>query len=254
VPYIFLCRASRSTVRCRDRRLRPSCNASISKEPRVGQEVSKGVLLKAGVSVVNPDYDPEVPYSQEILITHPERICSYDQTKMELECAKGGKGRKDWTLKAGPDDDGTTVVTKSDKCAFAVCGRLGDGRSLPVFMCFASGDSYEPSWAPHNVCEDILDKDDNPLPWRYISNAKGSITEEYCAIYIETVLHPVLGYPKPRSSHPGEQGEIICDGVGTHLGYHVLKKALELGMEIIMRVPHLSFALQGEDTVNFKVN
>jgi hypothetical protein len=46
---------------------------------------------------------------------------------------------------------------------------------------------------------------------------------------------------------------IICDGVGTHLGYHVVKKAIELGIEILLRVPHLSFVLQGEDTVNFKV-
>ena len=30
-------------------------------------------------------------------------------------------------------------------------------------------------------------------------------------------------------------------------------KAIELGMEILLRVPHLSFVLQGEDTVNFKV-
>lgn len=72
-----------------------------------------------------------------------------------------------------PDDDGTTVVTKFDKCAFAVCGRLGDGRALPVFVCFASGDSYVFAWASHYVSDDILDKDVKPLPWRYISNPKG---------------------------------------------------------------------------------
>ncbi len=47
---------------------------------------------------------------------------------------------------------------------------------------------------------------------------------------------------------------IICDGVGTaHLGYQVVKKAIALGMEILLRAPHLSFVLQGEDTINFKV-
>jgi hypothetical protein len=50
-----------------------------------------------------------------------------------------------------------------------------------------------------------------------------------------------------------EQGVIICDGVGIHLGYHVVKKALELGMEFLLRVHHLNFVLQGEETVNFKV-
>ena len=58
---------------------------------------------------------------------------------------------------------------------------------------------------------------------------------------------------QPRSTHPGEQGVIICDGVGTHLGYHVVKKTIDFGMEILLRVPHLSFVLQGEDTVNFKM-
>ena len=43
-----------------------------------------------------------------------------------------------------------------------------------------------------------------------------------------------------------------CDGVGTHLGYSVVMKALELGLEILLQVPHLSYALQEEDTVNFK--
>jgi hypothetical protein len=40
--------------------------------------------------------------------------------------------------------------------------------------------------------------------------------------------------------------------VGTHIGYSVVKTAVDLGLEILLRVPHLSFALQGEDFVNFK--
>jgi hypothetical protein len=139
--------------------------------------------------VVNPDFDPELPYSQELLITKPERICSYDETKVELDCTMGGKGKKDRTLRV-PNDAGTTVVTKSDTCASAVCGRLGDGGFLPILVCFPSSDSYVLAWVPHYVCNDIMDKDKKLFPWRYISNAKGSITEEFCAIYIEDVLHP----------------------------------------------------------------
>ncbi len=56
-------------------------------------EVSKGVLLKAGVAEANPDYDPMVPHSQAILITNPGRICFFDETKIELDCTKGGKGK-----------------------------------------------------------------------------------------------------------------------------------------------------------------
>ena len=49
------------------------------------------------------------------------------------------------------------------------------------------------------VCPDIFDKDGDPLAWRYLSNTKGSIIEEYCAMYIEDVLQPVLGYHRRRS-------------------------------------------------------
>jgi len=51
-------------------------------------EVAKDVLLNAGVAIINPDYDPTEVYSQYILITHPERICSYDETRSELDCTR----------------------------------------------------------------------------------------------------------------------------------------------------------------------
>jgi len=38
------------------------------------------MLLDAGFDVLNPAYDPSAPYSEEIIITRPERICSYDET------------------------------------------------------------------------------------------------------------------------------------------------------------------------------
>ena len=36
------------------------------------------------------------------------------------------------------------------------------------------------------------------------------------------------------------------------MGYSVVKKAADLGLDILLRVPHLSHILQGEDTVKFK--
>jgi hypothetical protein len=38
------------------------------------------MLLDAGFDVLNPAYDLSAPYSEEIIITRPERICSYDET------------------------------------------------------------------------------------------------------------------------------------------------------------------------------
>ncbi len=104
------------------------------------------------------------------------------------------------------------------------------------------------SWVSEISSPDIFDKDGEPLSWRYTCNEKRSVNEEFCADYITHILQPALGYPKPRDTHPGEQGVIVCDGVGTHLCFAVFEKAIELGMEILLRVPNLSYILQGEDT------
>ncbi len=37
-------------------------------------KVARDAMLKAGVAVLNDDFDPNKPYSEEILITAPERI------------------------------------------------------------------------------------------------------------------------------------------------------------------------------------
>ena len=216
-------------------------------------DIARDVFLNAGVAVMNPTFDPSEPYSEELNIVAPDRICSYDETRVELDCTDPSKGLTDRIVRAGPKDDGTSLVTKSSKTASAVCGRLGDGRAMPVYTVFNSVNSFEPSWTPSIVSDCIFDKDGKGLPWRYSSNEKGSVNEDFCKEYIEEILWPSLGYPKSRDSHLGQQGVVICDGDGTHLAYSVVKRAIELGLEIVLRVPHLSWVLQGEDTVNFKV-
>jgi hypothetical protein len=111
-------------------------------------KVAKGVLLKAGVARVNPDFQPDVPYSQEILITHPERIIGYDETKLELECTKGGKGKEDMIVRVCHADDGEGVVAKTTSCASATCGRRGDGNALPPMIVFSAGETWDPEWSP----------------------------------------------------------------------------------------------------------
>ncbi len=61
-----------------------------------------------------------------------------------MDCTKGGAGKRDRYIRDGDKDDGEVVVTKSDKYASAACGRLGDGRALPVYIVFRSGETYDP--------------------------------------------------------------------------------------------------------------
>lgn len=214
-------------------------------------EVAKELLLKAGVAVLNREFDSEVKYSQELRIIHPERIASFDETKAEMDCTKGGKGNSDTIVRAGMDDDGEGVVTKSSACASAVCGRLADNRTLPAMIIFNSGESLDATWCPNHSVPDICDKDGRPLCWQYQCNEKGSMTEDFAVTYVRNVLHPALGYPPPRDTNPGEQGVVICDGVGVHIGFRVLQECIKHGIEVLLRVPNLSCKLQGEDLINF---
>ena len=112
-----------------------------------------------------------------------------------------------------------------------------------MFTDFNSGDSFEPAWAPHYVSDDIFDNDGKPIAWRYTNNAKGSVNEEFCCLYAKEILYPALGYLKHRETHPGYQGVIICDDVGIHIGYSIVNAVVGLGLEILLRAPHLNFAL-----------
>ena len=215
-------------------------------------DVAVGVLLTAGVAERNPAYEPTEPFSEEILITRPDRIVSFDETRVELDCTSGGKGKTDRCLRESIHDDGETIVTKSNSTATAMCGRTGDGKALPVMVVFASGDSFHFQWAPVITSTYFKDRDGNPLEWRYRSNKKGSLNEEGYVDFLRSIVHPAVGYPPTRDSQPGHQGVCVCDGVGTHCGIFALEAALSLGLEVLLRVPHLSFKLQGEDTVNFK--
>jgi len=150
-------------------------------------EVAKGVLLDAGVVVCNPDYDPTFPYSEELLFTRPDRICSYDETKPELYSPKGGAGKRDRAIRDRFNDDGEVVVTNSGRYASAACGRLCDGRARPVYIVFGPGETYNLAWVPDICTLDILDKDGEPLEWRYTYNLKESVNEELCADYVENI-------------------------------------------------------------------
>jgi hypothetical protein len=57
---------------------------------------------------------------------------------------------------------------------------------------------------------------------------------------LKTVLHLALGSPPTRSDALGKQAVVICDEIGTHIGFSVLEAALELEIEIVLRVASCS--------------
>ena len=77
-----------------------------------------------------------------------------------------------------------------------------------------------------------------------MSNQNGSVTDDFCSLYVTDILHHALGYPKPRDTHSHEQvGVIVCDDVVSNSSYSMVMKAIENEMKILLRVPNLSFCL-----------
>ncbi len=76
-------------------------------------EVLAGVLVKAGVAVINPEFDENVLYSPPILIVHPERIISYDETDVSQDQTAASRAKAGRTVTAGAGDRGEVVATKS---------------------------------------------------------------------------------------------------------------------------------------------
>jgi hypothetical protein len=87
-----------------------------------------------------------------------------------------------------------------------------------VYIVFGSDKTYHPGWAPH-IDSSVNDMDGHPISWRHASSEEGNLNAEGALDYLKIVLHPALGSPPPRSGDLDKQAIVICDGVGTHIGF-----------------------------------
>jgi len=79
-----------------------------------------------------------------------------------------------------------------------------------------------------------------------VANRRKDGTEDGSEGYYSPLVFFDLSSKQDPNSIPWKTWRITC--------CNVIAKAIELGVEILLRVPNLSFVLQGEDTTNFKVN
>jgi hypothetical protein len=126
------------------------------------------------------------------------------------------------------------------KTGFVVCSPLRDGRPLPVYIVLAFANLFEHGWVPHVIFDSIFEKVGKAIPWRYFNNVKGLVNEEFCAIYIKDITCPLFGYPERKVIYSFQRDVIICDGVDAYFAYSVAKKAVDTGMEIELKIPHIT--------------
>ncbi|KAK3263638.1 hypothetical protein CYMTET_27571 [Cymbomonas tetramitiformis] len=99
-------------------------------------EVLANTLVDAGLAVCNPDFEEADPDSVMIHITKPERVMSFDETRLSTDCTESSKARyrRSGHLKTGKGDEGEALANKGGGVATGVGGSLANGNSLPPFF------------------------------------------------------------------------------------------------------------------------
>jgi len=147
----------------------------------------------------------------------------------------------------------------------AIGGRAGP-HALPLGVVFASGKSFSAEWCGDppigNVLRDVFVK--TPLPngvevsselldW-YAANEKGSMNSDFCARYTEQVIIPVAKHLNPGMGvEDGKRSVEVCDGTQVHLGFERLQRCRQVGLDVVLRLPHSTHVTQGKGTVHFGV-
>jgi hypothetical protein len=225
-------------------------------------EILKDTLLNLGWADVNPHYDASVPWDHANplnttccpIIVKQEfagRIISMDETRFSLNQAKEqklGKRKMCFMKSEGPADDWTddrdVGLNKGVIAASFVGGSGADARALPC-MCIFNG-TFAPDEDLPNMprCQHRRDAAGELLFTHGTSNEKGAMTDVVMLEWLECVVVP--SFPDLSPANPVL---LICDGYGSHLSLPMLKRAVVLGIVIVLRPPHTSHVTQGEDVV-----
>ena len=99
------------------------------------------------------------------------------------------------------------------------------------------------------VCRRVNPADQSsPLPCRFWTNEKGGVTGDLGVRYVRGCIEPAM----PGLS-PENPGLLIMDGHGSHFTLELLLYCRQIGLHILLRPPHTTHILQGEDVVHFGI-
>jgi hypothetical protein len=209
-------------------------------------------LVCAGVAKWNPDFvegnDPDSRAGQPIIITHPERIFSFDESRVELDMTKASKAKQERTIvdiTVPREERGETLAAKGGLNGTGVGGSTADGKALPALFIFSGGGLSPAMCKPIPNC-DFYDEDGKMLGARFTANKKGGVIGDVGVQYIRDVVLPA--FPDTCEEFPLVG---ICDGHGSHLTLALLDFCRDNHVRIVLRVPHCSHLIQGEDVRNF---
>jgi hypothetical protein len=230
-------------------------------------DVMKGLYLEAGVAKPNPAFRPGVPYSEELIITHPHRLASYDESEVSLDQNKASKSKSDRIIKSGLDDDGACVATKTSSRITLLGGRVGF-KALAAYFVFGPGQGIDIGWTKEPMLDraleattsmedridlsfdNVVEVDGKPMLPVYVAAKSGGMTKQLCRDYSEKVVKPAFG---DISTEPGDGAVEVFDGCGVHISVERLEFNIANGIRSGVRPPHTSSLSQGEDVDIFRL-
>lgn len=188
-----------------------------------------------------------------IFITKPDRVLSFDETRLELDMTSSSKAKKERTVidknEVAPSR-AETLAHKGGLVGTGIGGSTSSGKTLCPLFIFGSG-GLQPGWCrvvpPHTPLQ-LFESAGKMLEAHFLANEKGGVKDEVAVQYLRDVVMPC--FPDVSATNPIV---IICDGHGSHLSLQLIEYARANHVQIALRVPHTSHITQGEDVSNFEV-
>lgn len=212
------------------------------------------VLVDKGLAVKNPNYDvnakPGSADCEPIHITKPDRILSFDESRIELDMTQATKSNESRTIvdkQAPASSRQESLANKGGLCGTGVGGSTASGKALPGLFIMASG-SIEASWCTPAPLSDFLDGSGARVAAKFTCNPKGGVRDCVGVQYLSHVIVPL--FPDLSEDNPVV---LICDGHGSHLTLDLLEYCRAHHVHVVLRVPHTTHLTQGEDVRNFKI-
>jgi len=163
-------------------------------------------LVDLGLAEWNADYDRDAAVgtraSELIIITKPDRVISFDETRVELDMTKASKEKRAKIVIDKSADRSTAAETLAFKGGLqgtGVGGSTASGRALPALFVF-QGHSLQPRWLSQSPDCDFYDENGRMRECSFLCNKKGGVVHDVGVLYLRDVILPC--FPDIAASNP----------------------------------------------------
>ena len=212
------------------------------------------ILLAEKLMELNPAWNADDPSATtKYVILRPEAFFSGDETQIGYPATTAASKKDRCVFHANRVlDNRNQLMNTAGRNVSMFYLRCGDGKKLNHAFCFSDCKNVPKNWINHELTSDPFGPDATVFPCMWFANAEGSFNSD---LYAQVIYHCVIPCARAAGirNEPGKRGVFVIDGCQTHINsLDVLLALKDAGLIVILRVPHSSHRLQGEDTVCFR--